>query len=266
AGERELVTTPNELRDALGDETALVSIMAANNETGVLQPIEPIAAVAREAGVPLHVDAVQAAGKIPLDVKALGVDLLSISAHKIGGPAGIGALDVREGTPLEPLIRGGAQERRRRAGTEAPVLAAGFAAAARAAAGAGEAERMARLRDRMERELRRRIETMRINGAAAPRVANTSSMTFPGVDNEALVIRMDLLGIALSTGSACSTGSSRPSHVLAAMGLAPAEVASSIRVSLGPCTAEEEIDALVEALPAAVAELARGAAVGPGRR
>ncbi|HEY3176063.1 MAG TPA: cysteine desulfurase family protein [Candidatus Polarisedimenticolia bacterium] len=239
---------------ALTGGAALVSVMAANNETGVLQPFETIARMAREAGSTIHVDAVQAAGRIPIDVKRADIDLLSLSSHKLGGPPGIGALYAREGVALAPLILGGGQERKRRAGTEAPILAAGFAAAARAArerAGDG-ASRIRDLRDRMESGLIARIEGARVNGAAAERLPNTTSLTIPGADNEALVIAMDLLGFALSTGSACSTGSSRPSHVLAAMGLSTAEAVSTIRISLGPATTRAEIDALVEALAGAL--------------
>ena len=256
------IVDPAQARRALAGGAALVSVMAANHETGVVQPVASIAKLAREAGVLMHVDAVQAAGRIPIDVKALGVDLLSLSAHKMGGPAGIGALFVREGVELRGLMLGGSQERRRRPGTESPVLAAGFVAAARAARERDDGPHIENLRDRMERELLLRIEGARVNGAGAPRLPNTSSLTISGMDNEALVIRMDLMGFALSTGSACSTGSSRPSHVLAAMGLSAADIASTIRISLGTATSASEIDALIEELPRAVALIRRASASG----
>ena len=252
------VVDPDDVRTALSPDTRLVSIMAANNETGVLQPLEAIGSLAREAGVPMHVDAVQAAGRVPVNVRQAAVDYLSISSHKMGGPIGIGALFVREGAPLAPLILGGGQEGKRRAGTEAPALAAGFAAAA-AAARDGACGPPAGLRDRMEEMIRERLGGLcrvRINGLGAPRLPNTSSLTFEGIDAEALVIRMDLAGFAISTGSACSTGSSRPSHVLAAMGLGSEGIASTVRISLGPANTREEIDALVAALEAALADLA----------
>jgi cysteine desulfurase len=228
--------------------------MLANNETGVVQPAAEVARLAREAGVPVHVDAVQAAGRMPVDVRDLGADFVSISAHKIGGPVGIGALYVREGAPLRPLMMGGGQERRRRPGTEPVALAAGFAAAAREAATLSARDTMQALRDRLEQIVTSSCPGARVNGAEAPRLPNTSSLTFTGVDNEALVIRMDLAGFAISTGSACSTGASRPSHVLEAMGLSAADAKSTVRVSLGPDTTQEGIDAFAAAL---VAEVAR---------
>jgi len=262
-GSRGLVD-PDEALQALRPDTALMSIMAANNETGVLQPIHAIAKGAREAGVPVHVDAVQAVGRVPLNVEELGADLVSISSHKIGGPVGIGALWVGEGVPLTSLLFGGGQERRLRPGTESPLLACGFAAAARATRERRFPPRPSALRDRLEKGLTDRFEWMQVNGASAPRLPNTSSLTFPGLDNEALVMKLDLLGFAISTGSACSTGSTRPSHVLAAMGLSADEIASTVRVSLGPSTTEAQVDALVEAFGRVVPELAsvaRGKAV-----
>ncbi len=248
---------PADVASALAADTALVSVMAANNETGVLQPIAGIAAVTRAAGVPLHVDAVQAAGRIPL--RDLGADMLSISSHKIGGPAGIGALYVREGVAIEPLILGGGQERRRRAGTEAPILAAGFGAAAARARTCPGAGPMATLRDEMERRLAERIGPGRVavNGAGAPRLPNTSSLTLAGADAQALVIAMDLAGYAISTGSACSTGSARPSHVLAAMGLPADAAAATIRVSIGRDTPRDDLMGFVVALADVVAAPAR---------
>ncbi|HZI93126.1 MAG TPA: cysteine desulfurase family protein [Patescibacteria group bacterium] len=246
---------PDAVRAALRHDTALVSIMAANNETGVIQPTEEIAAVTRHAGVPLHVDAVQAIGRIPFEAARVGADYLSVSSHKLGGPAGIGALWIREAAPMKPLLLGGGQERRRRPGTESVMLAAGFAAAARAAGRELERAHPSGLRDRMERALLDRLAATRINGIEAPRLPNTSSLTFPAVASETIVIRMDLEGFALSTGSACSTGSARPSHVLAAMGLSQADAASTLRISLGPTNTLEEIDALVETLASVVRDL-----------
>ncbi|MFQ5700980.1 MAG: cysteine desulfurase family protein [Acidobacteriota bacterium] len=253
---------PDDVMKTLRRETRMVSIMTANNETGVIQPIREIAAGVRERGILFHTDAVQSVGKREIDVGALGVDYLAISSHKMGGPVGIGALYVREGAPLRPLLQGGGQERRRRPGTEAALLAAGFGAAADAVRLPGDEDRMRGLRDLLEAEVRRHLAVsavdigLVINGEAAPRVAGTSSMTFAGIDNEALVIKMDLAGYAISTGSACSTGSTRPSHVLSAMGLSSTAIASTVRISLGPSTTEEEIRRAAEALTDAVAELA----------
>ncbi len=246
---------PGDLRSALRPDTALVSLMAVNNETGVIQPYEESVRVAREAGVAVHVDAVQAAGRIPLEVRSLGVDLLSISAHKLGGPAGIGCLYIRERERFRPLILGGGQEGKRRAGTEAALLAVGFGAAARAARAGlpDEPARLGRLRDGMEAELARRVEGIRFNGSGARRVSGTSSVTIPGMRNESLVILMDLAGFAISTGSACSTGAARPSHVLPAMGLTEEAAGSTVRVSLGPSTTRAQVEAFTGKLVEATA-------------
>ena len=250
------------MEKAFAQEPALISVMAANNETGTLQPLGQIARLARQTAAVLHVDAAQAAGRIRLDVRELDVDLVSISSHKIGGPAGIGALYVREGTPLEPLILGGGQEGRRRAGTELPALAAGFAAAAKDASSrlANEAVRLADLRNKMERRLAGLIAGIRFNGSggSAGRLPSTSSMMIPGIAHESLVIAMDLRGFAISTGSACSTGSSRPSHVLAAMGMSADEAASTVRVSFGASTRQDELDAFVQTLAEVAADLTAG--------
>lgn len=243
---------PDEIRRALRPDTVLISVMHANNETGVLQPVEQIAAIAREAGVLFHSDGVQAAGRIGVDVRALGVDLYSISGHKFNAPKGAGALYVREGVKLAPRQVGGGQERERRAGTE---NVAGIAAL-------GAASQLPRpeiraLRDRLEQEVAARIAGVRIHGASAPRVPNTSNIAFTGIEAEALVIALDLAGFAAATGSACSSGATRPSHVLTAMGVPAVEAKASVRFSLGRGNTMEDVEALVEALEAAVARLRR---------
>jgi len=247
---------PEEIRAAINPKTSLVSIMAANNETGVMQPIEDIAAIARERGVALHVDAVQAAPWVSIDVDDPAADYLSISSHKLGGPAGIGALWVREGAPVAPLLAGGGQEQRRRPGTEAVLLACGFAAATRAVqADADRTRRIRALRDRFESEIARRargVRAVRAHGAAVMRLPNTTSLMAEGLDNETLVVKLDLMGIAVSTGSACSTGSSRPSHVLAAMGLTAEQSRATIRISLGRATMPSEIERAVDAIADAI--------------
>jgi cysteine desulfurase len=232
----------DDLRTRLDDRTALLSVMLANNETGVLQPVAEAARLARERGVLVHCDAVQAAGKVPLAVADLGVDLLSVSAHKFYGPKGVGALYVRRGTPMEPLLRGGGQERNRRAGTEnvAGVAGMGRAAAVAHASLESDAVRLGALRDRLERTLLA-LPGARRNGDA-PRVANTTSLSFEGADAEGLVMALDLEGIAVSTGAACAAGGTAPSHVLAAMGLPAERVQASLRFSLGRGTTEAHVD------------------------
>jgi cysteine desulfurase len=227
---------------------ALVSVMLANNETGVIQPISEVAALAHAHGALVHVDAVQAAGKMPIDFATLGADLLSLSAHKLGGPQGIGALVVRRGLSVAASHRGGGQERGIRAGTENVPGIAGFAAAARAAQlGLVEYARLARLRDRLEAGVRAVAPAARFFSERAPRLANTACFTMPGVASETQVIALDLAGIAASAGSACSSGKVRPSHVLRAMGATEAEAASAIRVSLGWLTSTAEIERFIEA-------------------
>lgn len=228
--------------EALTPETALVVMMLAQSETGVLQPVEEVAAACRARGIALHCDAVQAAGRIPVDVERLGADTVAFSAHKMHGPKGIGALRVRTGVALDPLLVGGAQERRRRAGTESVPLAAGFAAAARLAAAPGEGERVGALRDRLERRLLDALPGARVNGATAPRLPNTINLLIPKCDAEAIVIALDLRGVAVSTGSACSSGRVEPSRVLIEMGLSEEDARSSIRLSLGRFTTEDEIE------------------------
>jgi cysteine desulfurase len=244
---------------ALGPDTVLVTIMHANNELGTVQPIAEIARFTREAGVPLHSDGVQALGKIPVDVEALGVDLYSVSAHKLYGPKGVGALWVRKGTPLAPLMFGGHHERDRRPGTENVPGIAGFGAAAELAGASlpADFERIAALRDRLEKAVLARIPDTGVNGARWGRTPNTSNVWFDGLDGEALAIALDLRGFAVSTGSACSSGAIAPSHVLTAIGLPAGRARSSIRFSLGRSTTDADVDALLEALTASVEHLRR---------
>ena len=233
------------------DTPALVSVMLANNETGVLQPVADVAALAHEHGALIHCDAVQAAGKMAIDFRTLGCDLMSLSAHKIGGPSGVGALVVTSGVEgdlaLIPMLRGGGQERGRRAGTENVPGIAGFGAAARAARGGlTDFARLGRWRERIENRLRQRADS-RVYGFGAPRLANTSCLTMPGVEAETQVIQFDLAGVAVSAGAACSSGKVEPSRVLAAMGVDANEAATAIRVSLGWSTTEDDADKFVEA-------------------
>ena len=223
--------------EALRPDTRLVAMMLANNETGVIQPVAEVARVCRERGILIHSDAVQAAGKIDIDVEALGVDTLSMSAHKLHAPKGVGALYVRRGLSLERYLLGGSQERRRRAGTENVPLAIAFGVAAEVA---GNRPDVGALRDRLERLLAGL--PMSINGASVRRLPNTSSITFKGADAEGIVIGLDLGGVAVSTGSACSSGRVEPSRVLLAMGLSADEARSTIRVSLSRFTTAEEVD------------------------
>ncbi len=233
---------------AAGDGPTLVSVMLANNETGVIQPIRAVADLVQAAGALLHCDAVQAVGKIPVDMSALGADLLSLSAHKLGGPQGVGALVVRDGIELPALLRGGGQERRRRAGTENAAGIAGFGAAAQAAlAGLDRAAGLAAQRDALEARVRALAPEARVFGETAPRLANTSCLTMPGVGAETQVMALDLAGVAVSAGSACSSGKVAVSHVLQAMGAAPAEAAEAIRVSFGWASAPADLDRFIAA-------------------
>jgi cysteine desulfurase len=229
------------LRERLDHGSALVSVMLANNETGVLQPVAEVARLARTAGALMHCDAVQAAGKVPLDVSELGCHLLTLSAHKIYGPQGVGALYVREDTPMEALLRGGSQERNRRAGTENVAGIVGFGRAAELARDllGAEPERLAGLRDRLQ-ALLLAIPGARVNGTG-PRVGNTTNVSFEDADAEGVLMALDLAGIAVSTGAACAAGAPEPSHVLVAMGLSEARVQSSLRFSLGRGTDEEAV-------------------------
>jgi len=247
----------DDLAGRIGGTTALVSIMLANNETGVLQPVAEAARVAHAAGALVHCDAVQAAGKVPVEVRTLDVDLLTLSAHKLYGPKGVGALYVRRGTPMAPLLRGGGQERNRRAGTENVAGVVGFGRAAFLARQALETEaaRLAALRDRLEARLLA-IPGTRRNGEG-PRVPNTANVSFDGLDAEALLIALDLEGVAASTGAACAAGGIEPSHVLRAMGLPPERVQSSLRLSLGRPTTEADIDRAADVIEAVVGRMRR---------
>ncbi|MBK8596451.1 MAG: cysteine desulfurase [Holophagales bacterium] len=247
------------LEASLGPETILVSVMHANNDTGVVQPVEEIAALTRERGVRLHVDAVQTAGKLARRPGDLGADLVTFSAHKLYGPKGVGALYVREGTPLTPVTTGGGHERGFRAGTENVAGIVGFAeAAARTFDGLeAESRRVSGLRDRLERQLLETVPRVSVNGAGSTRVPNTSSLSFQGIDGESIVLGLDLRGICASTGSACSTGEPEPSHVLLAMGLSRREAQGSIRLSLGRATRDEDVDVTVAALAETVQQLRR---------
>jgi cysteine desulfurase len=241
----------------LDGATALVSIMLANNETGVLQPVAEAARLARACGALVHCDAVQAAGRVEVGVRALDVDLLTVSAHKIYGPKGVGALYVRRGTPMAPLVRGGAQERNRRAGTENVAGVVGFGVAADLARRRREADaaRLAALRDRLEGRLLE-VPGTRRNGEG-PRVPNTTNVSFEGADAEALLFALDLEGIAVSTGAACAAGGVEPSHVLRAMGLPPERVQASLRLSLGRATTERDVDRTAEIIATVVARQRR---------
>ncbi len=251
------VVDPGDVRGALRPDTILVSVMHANNETGTLQPIAEIAKIAHEAGVAFHSDGVQAAGKVPVDVQALGIDLYSISAHKIHAPKGVGALYVRKGVRLGAIQFGGHHERDRRPGTEnvPGVAALGRAAEWLATHQAEETERIRGLRDRLESSILARVQGSAVNGHAAPRIPNTSNVFFDGVQGEAMVIALDLKGFSVSSGSACSSGTVEPSHVLKAMGLSSERARGCARFSLGRENSEEQVDALVEAVAATVAHL-----------
>lgn len=237
--------------EAVRPDTRLVAMMLANNETGVVQPVAPVGAFCRERGIHFHTDAVQACGKIPVDVDLLGADSVSFAAHKMHGPKGIGALWLRRGSELRPHLFGGAQERRRRAGTENAPLAAGFAVAARIAL-ENDGLRVAGLRDRLERTLLGILPGFSVNGRGADRLPNTTNLLLPGHDAEGIVIALDLEGIAISTGSACSSGRVEPSHVLLAMGLSVEDAKSSVRISLSRMTTGEEVDLTLERMEAVI--------------
>jgi cysteine desulfurase len=243
-----------DVKRALRSTTGLITIMHANNETGALQPVREIGALAHAAGAVFHSDGVQMAGRVQINVREIGADLYSISGHKFGAPKGIGALYVRKGTAIEPIMFGGHHERDRRAGTE---NVPGASALGRAAALAANWENTAVLRDRLERGILKRIKGASVNGSVDHRLPNTTNICFDGIEGEAIVIALDLRGYAVSSGSACSSGAVEPSHVLLAMGLTPEEARSSVRFSLGPENTEKEVDGLIEAVEASVAHLRR---------
>ena len=251
------IVTPDSLSAAITSDTAIVSVMHANNEIGTIQPIAALARIAREHGVLFHTDAVQSVGKIPVDVRSLGVDLLSLSGHKFNGPKGVGALWIRRGTRLTALLAGGKHERSRRAGTENTPGIVGLGIAATIAAQKLESEgpRLAALRDRLETGILERVPRTAVNGARESRVPNTANISFDGVEAESLLIALDLEGVAVSTGSACSSGTLEPSHVLRAMGLPAHRAQNSIRFSLGSGNTQEQIDAVIEVLPGLVEKL-----------
>lgn len=252
------VVDADDVRRALRPDTKLITIMMANNETGVLQPVEEIGAIAAEADVYFHTDAVQAAGKAPINVKAVGCDLLSISGHKMHAPQGTGALYVRRGTLLRPLLYGGSHERSRRAGTENLPGIVGFGKAAeiaRHSLAGGDAEKFAAMRDRIENMVLREIEAVGVNGGGAARVPTTTNIHFDFIEGEALVIALDLKGLAVSTGAACSSGALEPSHVLSAMGLPPEQARASLRFSLAKQNTPEDVDFALSILPETVARL-----------
>jgi cysteine desulfurase len=249
---------PNDVRRSLRSNTKLISIMMANNETGVLQPVEEIGRVAAEAEVYFHIDGVQAAGKVPIDVQRITCDLLSISGHKMHAPQGVGALYVRKGTILRPMLYGGSHERSRRAGTEnvPGIVALGKAAEiAKEALDRGDLTQMAAMRDRLQERILSQVETIGVNGEGTPRVPNTTNIHFDCIEGEALVIALDLKGLAVSTGAACSSGAIEPSHVLTAMGLPPEQARASLRFSLGKQNTEEDVEFALSLIPETVARL-----------
>ncbi len=248
---------PGAIAAAITERTILISVMHANNETGVIQPLEEIGRMARERGILLHTDAVQSVAKVAVDVRALGVDLLSLSAHKMHGPKGVGALYIRKGTKLPPFMAGGSQERKRRAGTENVPGIVGLGIAARLGTErlGDMASRVAGMRDSFESVVQSRIEGVRINGSREHRLPTVSNLSFERLEGEAAVIALDLEGVAVSTGSACSSGSLEPSHVLTAMGLRPEVVQGSLRFSFSWHTTEDEMHEAVDILVKVVARL-----------
>jgi cysteine desulfurase len=251
------IVKPEALMEAIADDTAIVSVMHANNEIGTVQPIADLARIAHERGALFHTDAVQSIGKIPVDVRALGVDLLSLSAHKFNGPKGAGALWIKRGARVTAILTGGKHERSRRAGTENVPGIAGLGVAARLAAKkvATGGTSLGALRNRLEEAILARVPGTAINGVREPRVPNTTNISFEAVEAESLLIALDLEGVAVSTGSACSSGTLEPSHVLKAMGLPSPRTQNSIRLSLGDGNTEAEVDYVVSRLPAIVEKL-----------
>ncbi len=255
---REGIVDLNQVEAAIGPRTRLISIMMANNETGAVQPISEIGKLARERGIVFHTDAVQAAGKAPINVQEIGCDLLSVSGHKMHAPQGVGALYVRRGTLLRPLFYGGRHERSRRAGTENLAGIVGLGRAAEIAHDSlsnGRSRVMESLRDRLEKTIINSVQRSRVNSGNVPRTPNTTNIMFECIEGEAMVIALDLKGVSVSTGAACSSGAIEPSHVLRAMGLSGEEARASIRFSLGKQTTEAEIDFVCERVPEVVARL-----------
>ena len=247
----------DELRNSLRPKTVLITIMHANNELGTIQPLEEIGRIAAEADVYFHTDAVQSAGKIAIDVNKLQVDLLSLSGHKLYAPKGIGALYVRGGTRLRQFLYGGHHQRGFRPGTEnvPGIVGLGKAAEIARKSLAEDSQRVSALRNKLQQGLLHRVPQSRVNGAGAPRTPNTTNLVFPGIEGEALLIALDLKGLACSTGAACSSGAVEPSHVLTAIGLPPEEARASLRFSLGRHTTESDIAFALEVVPAAVDQL-----------
>jgi cysteine desulfurase len=257
---------PERVKEAITNETVLISIIHANNEIGTIEPIAEIGKIARACGVYFHTDAVQSVGKIPIDVNELGIDLLSLSAHKFYGPKGVGALYIRKGTKIHPLIHGGEQERKRRAGTENVPGGLGEAAKIAGKEMRQEYSYVKKLRDKLENKIKDNIDYIRFNGHPTERLPNTSNVSFKFVEGESLVLNLDLKGIAASTGSACASGSLEPSHVLSAIEVPPAIAQGSIRFSLGRESKEEDIDYTVENLVEIVGRLREMSPLFPGRK
>jgi cysteine desulfurase len=254
---REGLVSVEALRQAIREDTVLITVMHANNELGTVQPLEEIGRIAADADVYFHTDGVQSAGKLPIDVNALRLDLLSLSGHKFYAPKGVGALYIRGGTRLQQLLYGGHHQRGFRPGTEnvAGIVGLGKAAEIARKSLAQDASRISALRDRLEQGLLSRVPCSQVNGGRAPRTPNTTNITFPGIEGEALVIALDLKGLACSTGAACSSGAVEPSHVLTAVGLSPEEARASLRFSLGRHTTSADIDFALKIVPAAVEQL-----------
>jgi cysteine desulfurase len=257
---------PSDFAAALGSQTAFASVMFANNEVGTVQPIAELAAIARDCGVLFHTDAIQVPSWLPVDVRQLGVDLLSLSAHKFGGPKGVGLLYARKGVPIGPIVYGGGQEAGRRSGTPNLLAIVGMARALELACSERELEsrRVQALRDRLEAGIRSAVPDVRVNGAPDSRLANNLSVSFAGLDSSALLIALDLAGVAVSAGSACTSGSLEPSHVLQALGVEPRWQSGTIRFSLGTASLAGEIDGVLRILPAIVAGLRRPAGTARG--
>lgn len=251
------LVSPDELKRAITPKTVLISVALANNEIGTIQPLAELAAIAREAGVYLHTDAVQAVGRIPVDVSKLKVDLMSISAHKLYGPKGVGALYIRKGTKIAPIMHGGGQERGRRSGTENTTAIIGFGRAAEIAGRdmAAEARRLKQLRDRLIKGILEGIDSSRLNGHPQKRLPNNVNISFDFVEGESIVLNLDLKGICASTGSACSSSSLEPSHVLLALGIPPQQAHGSLRLTLGRWTTDEEVDRVLSVLPPIIGKL-----------